>query len=27
MVLIFVWLHWRLGQKVGGDELTESMFW
>ncbi len=27
MVLIFVWLHWKLGQKVGGNELTESMFW
>jgi thiosulfate reductase cytochrome b subunit len=27
MVLIFVWLHWNLGQKVGGDKLTQSMFW
>jgi thiosulfate reductase cytochrome b subunit len=26
MVVIFVWLHWKLGQNVGGDALTKSMF-
>ncbi|HLP91747.1 MAG TPA: cytochrome b/b6 domain-containing protein [Nostocaceae cyanobacterium] len=27
MVVIFVMIHWLLGRKAGGDELTESMFW
>ncbi|TAF03934.1 MAG: cytochrome b/b6 domain-containing protein [Nostocales cyanobacterium] len=27
LVIIFVIIHWRLGQKAGGDKLTESMFW
>jgi thiosulfate reductase cytochrome b subunit len=27
MVVIFVCIHWKLGQKVGGNALTESMFW
>ncbi len=27
MVVIFVWLHWKLGQKVGGNALTQSIFW
>lgn len=26
-VAIFVIIHWLLGRKAGGDELTESMFW
>ncbi|MBS9388393.1 MAG: cytochrome b/b6 domain-containing protein [Dolichospermum sp. WA123] len=25
-VVIFVWLHWKLGQKVGGNPLTKSIF-
>ena len=27
IVVIFAWLHWQLGQKVGGNALTKSMFW
>ncbi|WP_016953610.1 cytochrome b/b6 domain-containing protein [Anabaena sp. PCC 7108] len=27
LVTIFVVIHWRLGQKSGGNKLTESMFW
>lgn len=27
LVVIFVIIHWRLGQKAGGEELTSSMFW
>jgi thiosulfate reductase cytochrome b subunit len=27
MVVIFVVIHWLLGRKAGGEELTESMFW
>ncbi len=27
LVITFVIIHWRLGQKAGGEELTGSMFW
>ena len=27
IVVVFVWFHWRLGQNVGGNALTKSMFW
>jgi thiosulfate reductase cytochrome b subunit len=27
IVVVFVWFHWQLGQKVGGNALTKSMFW
>jgi thiosulfate reductase cytochrome b subunit len=27
LVIIFVVIHWLLGRKAGGEELTESMFW
>ncbi|WP_414529267.1 cytochrome b/b6 domain-containing protein [Nodularia chucula] len=27
MVIIFTFVHWILGKKAGGDQLTESMFW
>ncbi|MGM3308446.1 cytochrome b/b6 domain-containing protein [Anabaena sp. WFMT] len=27
LVVIFVIIHWLLGQKAGGEKLTESMFW
>ena len=26
IVVVFVWFHWRLGQNVGGNALTKSMF-
>jgi thiosulfate reductase cytochrome b subunit len=26
LVIIFVFMHWKLGQKIGGDQLTQSMF-
>ncbi|MGI2907762.1 cytochrome b/b6 domain-containing protein [Tolypothrix sp. VBCCA 56010] len=26
-VILFVLIHWQLGRKAGGEELTESMFW
>jgi thiosulfate reductase cytochrome b subunit len=25
--IIFALIHWRLGKKAGGEELTDSMFW
>lgn len=27
MVILFAIIHWLLGKKVGGEELTKSMFW
>ncbi|MBD2665677.1 hypothetical protein B6N60_04523 [Richelia sinica FACHB-800] len=27
LIIIFVILHWQLGKKAGGEELTASMFW
>jgi thiosulfate reductase cytochrome b subunit len=27
LIIVFVVLHWQLGKKVGGEELTASMFW
>ncbi|MBW4569960.1 MAG: cytochrome b/b6 domain-containing protein [Tolypothrix carrinoi HA7290-LM1] len=26
-VILFVLIHWQLGRKAGGEQLTESMFW
>ncbi|NEU74468.1 cytochrome b/b6 domain-containing protein [Hassallia byssoidea VB512170] len=26
-VILFVLVHWQLGRKAGGEQLTESMFW